>query len=108
MPAGLDGFTDPRVDRLEALLSSGGAEGDIAGYFRVVPHVSDDDVGELTFVASAGCSQRLARGSALGHEGSRWFVHAGLGDVDDVQDAVDLSVPGEVESVVAGLSVALA
>ena len=91
---------------LEALLSSRDCPESCWCAGGVVPHAADDDVGELTFVAAAGRAFGLACGEASGDEGLRGFVHPYLGDVNDVQDAVDLGVPGEVEAVSSWLSVA--
>ncbi len=89
--------------RLEALLSSLCWIGPVLALIRVSPHVSNQDVGELPLVGAAvfTCC------GALGQEGLGRVVHARLGDVDDVQDAVDLSVAGKVEAIVPWLAVAL-
>lgn len=56
--------------------------------------MSDEDVGELAFVGAACTTGGLAGGNALGQEGLGRLVHPGLGDMDDVQDAVDFAVAG--------------
>ena len=80
-----------REGRLEALLSSGGGVRGVGESFEsggVFPHGADEDVGELPFVARAGFSGCLALALAAGQVGLGGVVHTGLGDVDDVQDAI--------------------
>ena len=61
----------------------------------------------MTLVGAAGTAGCLASCAALGEVGLGWLVHACLGDVDDVQDAVDFTVAGQVEAMSSGLAVAL-
>ena len=70
--------------------------------FGVVPHVPNDDVGELSFVASA----RFPFAFVLPNLScqvlfSRW-VATSLSNVDDVQDRVYCAVPAQVESMSSG------
>ena len=74
----------------------------------VVPHVPNDDVGELSLVASARLPltlvlQYFSRQILLG----RW-VATSLSDVDDVQDRIDRPVPAQVESMSSGWAVPFA
>ena len=71
--------------------------------FFVFPHSSDDAVGEVAFVASAGFSFGFSfAGFALEVCNGLWLV-PGLGDRSDVENAVDFPVASKIKSVSDGL-----
>jgi hypothetical protein len=58
-----------------------------------------DGPGELSFEAAEGFAAALALGLFAGQVGARGLVHAGLGDRDPVEGAVELPVAAAVEPV---------
>ena len=72
--AGVDRAPDPGVDGFEALLSSSTRRGRGLGRaLGVVPHVSDDVVGELAFVGSSGRAFSLVLVEFFGDMGCSGF-----------------------------------
>ncbi len=64
----------------------------------VLPHPSDNAVGEVAFVSSPGFASGLALGGLAVEEGLRGWVVSGLGDRGDVEHRVDRSVATEIEA----------
>ena len=111
MAAGPDRSAVTGIDRLEALLSSSMPQWAVRGRREstgVFPHVSDDHVGELTFVAATGCALGLVPLGLAGQVGLRRRMAAGLGDVHAVEDRVHGTVAAEVETVSSGWPVTFA
>lgn len=73
----------------------------MGGGAGVAPHAPDDHVGEEAFVGAAGHSGGLAGSGvqAVGEVVPGGALGAGLGDVHDVQDAVDGAVAAQVQAV---------
>jgi hypothetical protein len=61
--------------------------------------VSDDDVGEVSFVGSSGFASGLAFGSLAFDVVTGGWMASLLGDADDVQDAIDAPVAAQVQTV---------
>jgi len=68
----------------------------------VGPHASDDSVGEVAFVRSAGFASGLALAELAIDVDPSVVEVAMLSDADDVEHAVDPSVAAEVESMLDG------
>lgn len=64
----------------------------------VVPHASDDAIGEVSFVGSAGFAAGLAFAEFAVDVGSCFVQVAVLDDAGDVEHAVDPSVATEVDA----------
>jgi len=74
----------------------------------VVPHVPNDDVGELSLVALARLPLTLVLENLSCHVLLGRRVTTSLSDVDDVKDRVDRAVPAQVESMSSGWAVPFA